>query len=200
MASGKVADTIKPKDSEDWRRWLESNHDRASGVWLIFYRKSSGKRTFTYEEAVEEALSFGWIDSLVNRLDEERYKQLFSHRQKGSTWARSNKERVARLIEQGRMTPAGMAKVEEAKKDGSWNRYDQVEDMVMPADLITALDANAEAKRSFAGFSDAAKRQFLFWLATSKWPETRDRRIVDIVRLAAEGKNMGDAVTSRGSS
>lgn len=189
MAPSKVTDTVQPKDRTDWRRWLENNHDRPSGVWLIFYRKASGKRSFTYEEAVEEALCFGWIDGQANRLDEESYRQRFSHRKKGSTWARSNKDRVARLIEQGRMTPAGMAPIEEAKKDGSWSRYDDVESMVIPTDLARALDESIDGRSRFEGFSDSVKKQLLFQLASAKRPETRKKRIADIVRLASEGKS-----------
>ncbi len=197
MASGRDADIIQPKDRADWRRWLESNHDRTSGVWVVYYKRSSGKQALTYEEAVEEALNFGWIDGLVNRLDEVRYKQLFSPRKKGGTWARSNKERVARLIEQGQMTPAGMARIEEAKMDGSWSQLDSIEEMVVPAELAEALSANPEAESNFRALSDSKKKQLLWWLATAKRLETRSRRIANIVRLAAEGGSMDDAARRR---
>lgn len=188
----KVTETLQPRDRREWREWLENNHDRASGVWLIYYKRSSGKQTLTYEEAVQEALSYGWIDGQAMRLDEERYKQRFSPRRKGSTWARSNKQRVAKLIEQGLMAPAGLAKVEEARKDGSWSRHDDAEDMLVPDELARALRARPGAEAGFQALPASKRKQLLWWLASAKRPVTRQKRIADTVELVAKGRSTED--------
>lgn len=122
----------------EWRAWLERNHSIFPGVWLAVGKKGNARTTLTYEDAVEEALCFGWIDSVVNRLDADRFKQLLTPRKRGSAWARTNKERVERLVAQGLMTEAGLAAVEAAKANGSWEAYDDAEDLVVPADLAAA--------------------------------------------------------------
>ena len=129
----------------EWRAWLERNHSTSPGVWLAVGKKGNTRTTLTYDDAVEEALCFGWIDSVVNRLDADRFKQLLTPRKRGSAWARTNKERVERLVAQGLMTDAGLAAVEAAKADGSWHALDDVENLVVPGDLLAALAANTAA-------------------------------------------------------
>jgi uncharacterized protein YdeI (YjbR/CyaY-like superfamily) len=151
-------------------------------------KKGSTVTSLTYDEAVEEALCFGWIDSVVNRLDGDRFKQLVTPRRPGSAWARSNKARVERLLEQGLMEPAGLAAVEAAKADGSWSALDDVEDLVVPDDLAAALAAEPAAARYFYGLSDSARKLSLYWIASAKRPETRAKRIEQTARNAAEGR------------
>jgi uncharacterized protein YdeI (YjbR/CyaY-like superfamily) len=191
---------IHPRDRAEWRSWLEENHDSSSGVWVIYYKKAIGKRSLNYEEAVEEALSFGWIDSLADAIDEERYKQLFTPRKKGSVWAKTNKRRVGKLVKEGRMTPAGLAKVEEAKADGSWNQLDAVDRMIVPDELAEALRSNPAAEKNFRDLSVSKKKQFIWYLVSAKRPETRERRIAEIVCLAAEDLSMEDRVQRKKSS
>ena len=105
---------------EDWRAWLEENHDREKEIWLIYYKKPSGKPRVAYDDAVEEALCFGWIDSTIRKLDEDRYMQKFTPRNPGSVWSELNKRRVEKMIREGRMTQAGLSKIEAAKKSGEW--------------------------------------------------------------------------------
>jgi uncharacterized protein YdeI (YjbR/CyaY-like superfamily) len=155
-------------------------------VWLIYYKKESGKPRVAYDEAVEEALCFGWVDSRPNALDEERYMQLFSPRKPKSPWSKLNKERAEKLIEQGLMTAAGLGKIEAAQRDGSWNRYDAVEDLTMPDDLASALAANPTANANFNAFSSSSKKVILWWIASAKRPETRLKRIQETVTLAAK--------------
>jgi uncharacterized protein YdeI (YjbR/CyaY-like superfamily) len=171
---------------QEWRDWLLHHYRTAAGVWLIYYKKQSGRPYVAYDDAVEEALCFGWIDSRSNALDDERYLQLFTPRKPRSPWSRPNKQRVERLIEQGLMTPAGYALIEAAQRDGSWNMYDAVEDLVMPNDLREALAANDLARLNFDMFSNSSKRNILWWIASAKRPETRHKRIEETVRLAAE--------------
>ena len=172
---------IEARNRKEWREWLQKNHLTSPGIWLIYYKKDSGKPTISYEEAVEEALSFGWIDSKANALDEERYMQIFTPRKMGSIWSKSNKQRVKKIIEQGLMTPAGLEKIEAAKKDGSWNFLDDIENLVIPLDLKEALDSNETAKNNFEAFSDSIKKQILYWIKSAKREVTRKNRIEKIV-------------------
>lgn len=177
---------FEAKDRRVWRRWLEKHHNTAPGVWLVYYKKDSGKPSISYAEAVEESLCFGWIDSRPNPIDDERHMQLFSPRTAGSAWSKLNRERAERLISQGLMTPAGMAKVESAKRDGSWHANDDVDGIVLPLDLSRALSVNKAAQDNFDEFSPSSKKIILNWIAAAKRPETRARRIEETVELAAQ--------------
>lgn len=179
---------VEPKSASEWAEWLERNHASSRGVWLAVGKKGGTRTTLTYDQAVEEALTFGWIDSTVNRLDEHRFKQLFTPRRQGGNWAQSNKQRVARLIAEGRMHPAGLAVIEAAKADGSWTQLDEIEAMVMPADLADALADDEVAAAGFEAFPDSARKQLLYWVATARRPETRARRIQATVEAAAAGR------------
>lgn len=150
------------------------------------YKKATGKPRFAYEEAVEEALCFGWVDSKGNKLDSERSMLWFAPRKPGTGWSRPNKQRVERLIETGQMAPAGLAKVEAAKKDGTWNLLDGVESLEIPPDLQKELDANPAASQYFEAFPRSIKRGILEWILHAKKPETRARRIEETARLAAQ--------------
>ncbi|HSK26987.1 MAG TPA: YdeI/OmpD-associated family protein [Jiangellales bacterium] len=172
---------------EEWRAWLAEHHDSEPGVWLVSWRSSTGRGSVPYEAAVEEALCFGWVDSTVRVLDEERSAQLMTPRKPSSTWARTNKERVERLLAAGRMAPAGIAAVEVAKANGSWTVLDSVEAMEVPDDLAAALDAEPGARAAFDGFSPSRRKGILWWVKSAKRAETRQRRIAETARLAAQG-------------
>jgi uncharacterized protein YdeI (YjbR/CyaY-like superfamily) len=178
------SNSIHPKSRADWRKWLEENHMRNEGVWLISYKKTSGRQSFDYEESVEEALCFGWIDSKGNKLDDERTMLWFSPRKSGSKWAKPNKERVKKLMKAGLMAPAGLAKVEAAKKDGTWNALDGVDALEIPPDLAKALSKNKTAREYFEAFPRSVKRAILEWILNAKKSETRAKRIEETVTLA----------------
>jgi len=180
------ANSIHPKTRLEWRTWLEQHHTRNQGVWLISYKKATGKPRFDYDEAVEEALCFGWIDSKPNKLDEARSLLWFAPRKSGTGWSKLNKERVERLIEQGLMMPAGLAKVEAAKQDGSWNALDAIEALEIPPDLEAALVSYAQAKQNFEAFPRSVKRGILEWIASAKKAETRAKRVNETAELAAQ--------------
>ena len=182
----KSFERLYAKDRQEWRQWLEKNHDTAPGVWLIYYKKSSGKPRVSYDDAVEEALCFGWIDSRPNVIDDERFMQLFTPRKPKSGWASSNKQRVEKLIEQGLMMPAGLEKIATAKKNGSWNKYENLEKLIIPEDLKKLLNENETASRHFNAFGNSRKRAILYWIEDAKRPETRAKRITETVRLAAD--------------
>lgn len=178
--------SFHPPTLADWRAWLEANHTRPDGIWLITYRRASSKATFTYEQAVEEALCYGWIDGHTKTLDEERGMQWYAPRRAGSVWARSNKERVARLIADGRMTPAGQAKIDAAQADGTWALWDSVDSLAVPDDLAAALAGYPDARANFDAFPRSARHAILGWIATAKRPETRAKRIAETARLAQD--------------
>jgi uncharacterized protein YdeI (YjbR/CyaY-like superfamily) len=168
----------------EWRAWLLENHGRSTGVWLVSFKKGTGKPRFEYDEAVEEALCFGWIDSKPNKLDATRSLLWFAPRKAKTGWSKPNKERVERLLAAGLMQPAGLAKIELAKADGSWTSLDAIEDLQLPADLIAALVALPPAEANFMAFPRSAKRGILEWIHTAKRPETRAARIAETARLA----------------
>jgi uncharacterized protein YdeI (YjbR/CyaY-like superfamily) len=153
---------------------------------LVSYKKATGKARFDYDEAVEEALCFGWVDSKGNKLDDERSMLWFAPRQSGSGWSRPNKQRIERMIEAGLMMPTGLAKIEAAKRDGSWTALDAIEALEIPPDLDRALQVNPIADRYFQAFPRSVKRAILEWIANAKKPETRARRIEETARLAAQ--------------
>lgn len=183
----KVPDnSIHPKTRAEWRAWLAEHHTRREGVWLISYKKETGKPRFDYDIAVEEALCFGWIDSKPNKLDEERSLLWFAPRKPRTGWSKLNKERVERLTAEGLMMPAGLAKVEAAKQDGSWAALDAIEALEIPPDLEAALAAYPAAKPNFEAFPKSVKRGILEWIATARKSETRAKRIQETAQLANE--------------
>lgn len=156
---------------------------------VIYYKVKSGQPSVKYSEAVKEALCFGWIDSKVKSLDEERYMQIFTPRKSKSVWSKLNKQYIEELIEQGLMTEAGLEKITAAKQDGSWTSLDAIEALIIPADLKQALEANETAKRYFEKFSNSSKKNILLWIESAKRPETRLKRIEQTIILVAQDKN-----------
>jgi uncharacterized protein YdeI (YjbR/CyaY-like superfamily) len=178
---------VGPFDRAGWRRWLGANHVRSKGVYLASWRRGSGRTSVSYEEAVEEALCVGWVDSTGRNVDDARSIQWFSPRRARSAWARSNKERVARLTASGLMLPAGLAAVEHAKRNGMWTLLDDVEDLVVPDDLGSALATAPGARANWDTFPKSARRTMLAWVVQAGRPETRAKRIAAIAEGAAHG-------------
>ena len=179
---------VGPFDRARWRAWLIANHTSSKGVYLVSWRRTTGRRSVPYEEAVEEALCVGWVDATGRTLDEERGLQWFAPRRPRSGWARSNKERVARLEAAGLLLPAGLAAIEEAKRNGAWTLLDDVEDLVVPADLAEALAAAPPAAESWDAFPRSARRAMLEWVVQARRPATRAERIARIADAAARGE------------
>ncbi|MDP3624699.1 MAG: YdeI/OmpD-associated family protein [Methanobacteriaceae archaeon] len=177
-----------PSTRQEWRQWLKDNHETSPGIWIIYYKKGSQKPTVSYDDAVEEALSFGWIDSTANSLDEERYMQLFTPRNPNSTWSRLNKQRVEKLIKIGTMSPSGLEKIEIAKKNGSWSIMDDVEDLIVPDDLEIEFRKNKEAQTNYNNFSNSVKKQVLWFVVSAKRPETRQRRIEKVIKAVEKNE------------
>lgn len=176
---------MHPLTRAAWRAWLRAHHTRAQGIWLLSYKKATGKPRFEYDAAVEEALCFGWIDSKPAKLDAERSMLWFAPRKPRTGWSKPNKDRIERLQKAKRMHAAGLAKVAAAKRDGSWSKLDAIEALEIPTDLHRALAANGAAAAFFAAFPRSVKRGILEWIATAKRPETRAKRVEQTARLAA---------------
>ncbi len=177
---------IAAGDSAAWRAWLEKNHAREQSVWLIIYKKNSGRASIDYSQAVDDALCFGWVDSLPNKRDGESYYQYFSRRNPKSNWSKVNKDKVKRLKAAGLMASAGLEMVRVAKKDGTWDALNDVDNLVEPPDLADALRANDTAAKFWAAFPKSTRRGILEWIFTAKTPATRAKRVHETVRLAAE--------------
>ena len=179
---------VQVESRAGWRAWLEANHASESGVWLVTWKRRAAKPTVSYEEAVEEALCFGWIDGVLNPLDDDRSMQYFAPRKAKSTWARSNKERVARLEAAGLMTEAGRRVIELARANGSWESLDVIEALVMPDDLAAALAERPGARGLFDASSASVRRSALAWVYQAKRPETRANRVEQIAAVAGRGE------------
>lgn len=180
--------SIHPLTRAEWRAWLAANHTRTKGIWLITFKKATGKPRVEYDEAVEEALCFGWIDSKPSKLDGERSLLWFAPRNAGTGWSRPNKERVERMIAQGLMAPAGLAKIEAAKTDGSWMALDAVEALVLPPDLRAALLSHPPAATYWEAFPRSIKRGILEWILNARTPQTRARRVQETAELAEQNR------------
>lgn len=169
----------------DWRAWLEAHHATEAEAWLLHYKKGVAKQSVRYQEAVEEALCFGWIDSTGKSVDTEKFVLRYSPRKRNSVWAESNKQRVAKLIREGRMTPAGLATIEEAKANGEWDAATAREDVsTVPADLAAALKKRKGAWQAFAAWAPSRKKMYLHWINSAKRAETREKRIRAVVEMA----------------
>ena len=179
---------FEPATIEEWSAWLAAHHADTPGVWLVTPNASSGRRAFDYEEAILEALRYGWVDSTQRTVDDERTMMWYAPRRRGSVWTRNNKQRVARLEAEGRMEPAGAAAVAAAKASGMWTLMDDVEDLVVPDDLSEAFGRHDGARNHWETFPPSARKQMLAWIALAKRPTTRHDRIEEIARRAAQGE------------
>ena len=173
-----------------WRAWLAANHAGTRGVWLGSWKRRTGRPAVPYEEAVEEALCFGWIDSTMYTFDDDRGLQLMTPRRPRSGWTRLNRERVARMEAKGLMTDAGRHAVEVAKANGWWTIYDSVEDLIEPDDLAAALDEVPLARANWDGLPPSERKGRLWSVVSVVKPETRARKIATIVADAAAGRRL----------
>jgi uncharacterized protein YdeI (YjbR/CyaY-like superfamily) len=175
----------------DWEAWLEKEHQASDGLWLQLAKKDSGKSSVSYQEALDIALCFGWIDGQKGKLDDEFWLQKFTPRRKQSPWSAINVEKVAKLIEAGKMREAGLKEIERAKADGRWDKaYQPQSKMTVPDDFQAALDANPAAENFFKTLKSVHRYAILYRLQSAKKPETRVKRIHDFVAMLAEQKTL----------
>ncbi|UTM21745.1 YdeI/OmpD-associated family protein [Dyadobacter chenhuakuii] len=182
--TNETAIKFSPSSRQEWREWLQENHSLTQSVWLVYHKKSAQVPNISWSEAVDEAICFGWIDSLSRPLDKERYIQFFSKRKPGSGWSKINKNKAEKLIEAGLMQQAGYDAIEAARKNGSWSLLDEVEELVVPDDLQKAFADKSVANSFFQKLSRSDKRNLLQWLVLAKKTETRQKRIKEIVEFA----------------
>jgi len=202
MATKSEAREVAVESREALREWLERHHGEGESVWLVRWKKGSGKPHVPYGDVVDECLCFGWIDSLPRKLDERRSKLRISPRDPRSNWSGTNKRRVARLEREGRMAAAGHAAVELARRNGAWSFLDEVERLEIPDDLARALDGVADARARFARFPDSSKRGILEWIKNAKREKTRATRVRETAEKAARnvkanhpaGRDVGPAL------
>ena len=187
MAALDDAPRVHAETRAEWRSWLAGRGGLTSS-WLVSWRKPTGKPAVSYDDAVSEALAFGWVDSIQRKIDDERTMLYFAARKKGSGWARPNKIRIEALDAEGLMTDAGRAVIEQAKADGSWTLLDDVENLVVPPDLAEAFGRHPGSAEHWDDFPRSAKRGILEWIVQAKRPATRAARIEETARLGALGQ------------
>ena len=193
MSAAEDLPIVQAADQQAWRRWLENNHDSVTAIWLKFSKKGAPTATVSYTEAVEEALCFGWIDGQVRRYDEHFYLQRFTPRRPRSKWSQTNCQKATRLLEEGRVAPAGLAQIEAAKADGRWDAaYPGAREVTVPDDFQHALDGNDEARRFFETLTGSARYAFLYRLHNVSTPAARARRIRSYIELLSAGRTLQD--------
>jgi uncharacterized protein YdeI (YjbR/CyaY-like superfamily) len=189
LKKGNEMQVVSFASSKEWRKWIAANHDTSNGVWLQFFKKDSGEKTVTYAEALEEALCYGWIDGQANKYDATSYIQKFTPRRPKSIWSKRNTEKAERLIQEGKMKKAGMQQVELAKADGRWQQaYDSPKNMQVPEDFLQQLSKDIKAKAFFDGLNKANLYAIAWRLQTAKKPETREKRLKEMLEMMREGK------------
>ncbi len=188
----KITEKLHVTNRDDWRAWLRKNYDTKKEVWLIYYKRHTGKPRIPYDGAVEEALCFGWIDSLVKKIDDEKFAQKFTPRKGKSKWSEANKKRARKMIKEGKMTKAGLAKIREAKSNGEWFKTAPVKkELVIPAYIKKAFATNEKALDNFNNLANGYKRQLVGWITSAKRGETRKRRLTEAIRLLEQNKKLG---------
>ena len=180
--------SVAPLSRAEWRAWLADHHGRGDGVWLVLNKKAADSPTLSTDDVVEEAVAFGWIDSVPKTLDGNRWMLWMSPRQPGSNWSRLSKERAALMAEAGQMTDAGQVVIDRAKEDGTWTVLDDVEKLVVPDDLATALASRPPARDQWDGFPPSTRRGILEWILNAKRRPTREKRIRKTAEMAQRGK------------
>jgi len=194
----KMTNSFYAADRHQWRAWLKKNHKTQTEVWLIYYKKASKRPRIPYDDAVEEALCFGWVDSLVKRIDDETYAQKFTPRKDRSKWSDPNKKRLRAMIEQGKMTEAGLAVIDKAiltaleGPEGTHGKPNQRDNV--PAFIEDALNANKRARASFDNLAPSHRRRYILWIMSAKREETQKDRLKQAISMLAQGKAAGDII------
>ena len=180
------------KNRAEWRKWLRRNHDNASEVWILTYKRHTGRKCLNYTEALEEAICYGWIDCRLRRLDDEKHLWRFAPRKPKSIWSLRNRRLAERLTKEGRMTPSGLATVEAGKRSGEWEKaISPSTPPRIPSDLKVALEKDALAWKNFKGFAKSYRTSYIYWVLTAKREETRRRRVDEVVNRARKNLKPG---------
>jgi uncharacterized protein YdeI (YjbR/CyaY-like superfamily) len=183
-----ITQTLYVTDRGKWRSWLEENYDSQDEIWLIYYKKHSGRPRIPYDDAVEEAICFGWIDSIIQKIDEEKFAQKFTPRKNTRKWSDANKKRVKKMIRQSRMTEAGLAKIHESVDLEASESRPELE---IPPEFQEALEANDKAREFFNNLAPSYRRQYIGWISSGKRAETRRKRVKEAIELLEQNKKLG---------
>jgi uncharacterized protein YdeI (YjbR/CyaY-like superfamily) len=187
-----MAEELYVPNRDEWRAWLKENHDIKKAIWLIYYKKHIGKPSIPYDDSVEEALCFGWVDGVIKKLDDEKCARKFTPRKEKSRWSESNKKRAEKMIREGRMTEAGLARITEAKENGEWFKVHEVsKELVVPPFIKTALAQNKKASEFFEKLGNSYKAQIVLWVSSAKKEETRMKRLAEVIGLLKQNKKLG---------
>ena len=180
------------KDDKAWREWLHDNHQQDDGIYLIFFKVDHEKDSMRWEEAVQVAICYGWIDSTVKSLGNGKRRQYFCPRKPKSVWSKVNKNYIKELKADGLMHESGLKAIKIAKKNGSWTALDDVENGVVPEDLQHAFDEHLASYKNYQGFTRGQRKSYLYWLNQAKRNATRQKRIAEIVRFCGENVKYRD--------
>jgi uncharacterized protein YdeI (YjbR/CyaY-like superfamily) len=188
----KRAEELRFANRKDWRTWLKENCDTKEEVWLVYYKKHADKPSVSYDDSVEEALCFGWVDSIIRRIDDVKFARKFTPRKAASKWSEANKKRAEKMVKEGKMTLAGLAKVEEAKESGRWFKtHPTKKDLAVPSYFMKALAGNKKAVDNFNRLAPSYKRNAVAWIESAKREETRERRVAEFIGLLEQNKKLG---------
>jgi uncharacterized protein YdeI (YjbR/CyaY-like superfamily) len=188
----RMSEELLATNRDEWRTWLKRNNGIAKQVWLIYYKKHTGKPSISYDDSVEQAICFGWIDGILKRLDNERCARKFMPRRSKSRWSELNKKRAEKMMEAGWMTEAGLARIKEAKESGEWFRAPlNRKELVVPAFMHEALARNKKALANFNKLANSYKRQYVGWVSSAKKDETRKRRLAEVIGVLEQNKKLG---------
>ena len=195
MIQVELKETQYAINRRDWRAWLRKNHDSKKEIWMVFYKKHTGKPGISYDAAVEEALCFGWIDSIVKKMDEDKFARKFTPRKSRSRWSELNKKRARKMIDEGKMAETGLARIRDAKESGEWFKSvlmgARSEELKVPPYFEKALEVNAKARKNFSNLAPTYRRHFIGWISSAKREETRKRRLQEAVQLLEQNKKLG---------
>ena len=189
----KIDKTLHAASRAEWRAWLEKHHASETELWLVFYKKHTGQPCIAYDEAVEEALCFGWIDGVLQRIDDETYARRFSPRRDGSNWSALNKRRAMNMVQQGKMTKGGAAKLSFSDFDDDYGKTleRKAEDVIIPEYFEQALTSNQQARGNFRKLAPSYRRRYLLWIADARTDETRNKRVAEAIRLLEHNRKLG---------
>lgn len=189
----RITKTLYVRNRTEWRAWLERNHNVDAEVWVVFYKKHTGRLSMPYGDAVEEALCFGWIDSVIQRIDDEKYCRKFTPRKDSSNWSALNRRRAAKMIQEGKMTEAGVAKLYYSGIADECGRAPNrnVRDLSIPEYFNQVLLGNQKARQNFDRLASSYRRQYILWITAAKRDATREKRVAEAIRLLAENKKLG---------
>ncbi len=187
-----MTEELYASNRDDWRAWLRKNHESKKGVWLVYYKKYTGKPSIQYDDSVEEALCFGWVDSIIRKIDAEKYVRKFTPRTGKSKWSEANKKRVEKMINEGKITEAGLVSVKNAKKCGQWFKSSvPAKELAVPLYLKDALATNRKALDNFDRLANGYKKMLVRWINSAKREETRKRRIVEAIERLERNQKLG---------